>query len=259
MRLSAWNDRWRTFADATALALGINLWVSLVLLPGLVVHAFAPGPSLVMGGLPLLLLFYGVWRRNEVVLLFGFPSALLVPIAMAPNMASMQVYGPARFAIVALGLLAFLFSASALTSFYEPPAPRHVRPLKSSQEPISPRWRRRFRMYALLSLLSFAYPLILLHRINFDEDGARALAEFFPGRAATFTTLLNVVAIAVWLVIFSNVMLAPLKQHRTGDKELQRDLAVYRGRAAGGSPRLIFYLGGVMALVLMAIWFVWRG
>lgn len=259
MRVNAWNDRWRTFADGTALALGINLWVSLVLLPGLVVHAFDSSADLATLMAPLFVLMYGVWRRNEIALLFGFPFALLLPIALTPAMASMQVYGPARFTIVSIGLLAFLFCASALTSFHEPPAPRNVRPLKSSLEPIAPRWRRRFRLYAMMSIMSVVYPLVLLYHINFDEEGARSLAESFPGRAATFTTLLNVFAIGVWLFLFRSVLLEPLQQHRTGDKELQRDMAVYRGRAAKGSPRVVFYFGGAMALVLMAIWFVWRG
>lgn len=259
MRVNAWNDRWRTFADGTALVLGINLWVSLILLPGLVVHAFDSNGDVAALVAPLFLLVYGVWRRNESALLFGFPFALLLPIALTPAMASLQVYGPARFTIVAIGLLAFLFCASALTSFHEPAAPRNVRPLKSSQEPIAPRWRRRARLYAMMSIASVVYPVVLLYHINFDEAGARSLTEFFPGRAASFTALLNVFAIGVWLFLFRSSFLQPLQQHRTGDERLKRDLASYRRRATKSNSLLMFYFGGAMALVLMAIWLVWRG
>ena len=73
--------RWRTFADAVALALGANLWVALVLLPGLVAGALHSGPAQLTSVLPLVVLGIGVWRRSDLVLLFGYPSALLIPVA----------------------------------------------------------------------------------------------------------------------------------------------------------------------------------
>lgn len=258
MTLSAWNDRWRTFADATALALGLNLWATLDLLPMLVVGSAFTFAQVALLLLPLALLGLGVWKRNETILLFGFPSALLLPIASSPAMATLQFYSPARFTLVGIGLVAFLFGASTLTSFYEPPEPNHTRPLHSSTQPLPPRWRRRFRMYAFLAVTSVVFPLVLLYHINFDELGTQALNENYPGRAATFTTLLNVIAIGIWLLVFANYILAPIKQHRTGDKLLRQELATMRRRSAAGSPHLLSYLGGVMALVLMALWFVWQ-
>lgn len=258
MTLRAWNDRWRTFADATALALGLNLWATLDLLPGLMVGAFDGIGQVAALLLPIALLLIGVSRRNETILLFAFPSALLLPVATAPAMASMQFFSATRFTLVGIGLVAFLFGASTLTSFYEPPAPRQVRPLQSSTRSLPSRWRRRFRMYAFLAVISVIYPTALLYHINFDEVGALALNDKWPGRAATFTTLLNVLAIGVWLLLFANFILAPMKQHRTGDRALRREVGTLRRRASQGSPHLLFYLGGVMALVLMALWFVWQ-
>ena len=63
--------RWRTFADAVALALGINLWVSLVLLPGMVSGALSSGGAQMAALLPVAVLAFGVWKRSEIVLLFG--------------------------------------------------------------------------------------------------------------------------------------------------------------------------------------------
>ncbi len=259
MTLRAWNDRWRTFADVTALALGLNLWATLDLLPSIVVGASLGFGTLALLVFPLALLAYGVWRRNETILLFAFPSALLFPIALNPAMATLQFYSPARFVLVGVGLVAFLFGASTLTSFYEPPEPKHTRPLHSSTQPLPERWRRRFRMYAFLAITSVVFPLVLLYHINFDDAGTLALSENYPGRAATFTTLLNIIAIGIWLLVYANFILAPVKQHRTGDKPLRRELAGMRQRAKQGSPHLASYFGGVMALVLMALWFLWRG
>jgi hypothetical protein len=208
--------------------------------------------------LPLALLGFGVWRRNETVLLFGFPSALLLPIATTPAMATLQFYSAARFTLVGIGLVAFLFGASTLTSFYEAPPPKHVRPLHSASQALPPRWRRRFRIYAFLAITSVVFPLVLLYHINFDDIGTQALNENYPGRAATFTTLLNVIAIGIWLLVFANYILAPIKQHRTGDKQLRQEISGMRRRAALGSPHPLSYIGGVMALLLMTLWFVWQ-
>src|SRR5262245_29206720 len=113
--------RWRTFADAVAAALGVNLWVSLVLVPGLVAGALRSTPEQFGAVLPLGVLGIGVWRLSELTLLLGYPSALLIPVAFATEMANVHVYGPVRFAIVALGLVGYLFGASVFTSFHEPP------------------------------------------------------------------------------------------------------------------------------------------
>ncbi len=255
-------DRWHAFAQAIALALGVNLWISLVLAPGLVVGAFgsqAASAPLAIATLllPLPLLLAGLRTRNETILLFAFPSALLVPIALAPSIASQQLYGPVRMAIVAIGLVAFLAGASTLTSFREPPAPKARRPLKSSQDPIAPRWKRRNRLYAMLALLSLVYPLALLYHINFDKSGALALGESYSGRVATFTTLLNVLAVATWLLMLARFFVAPLEGHRRGDKLLRRELSEVRSHAQHQHPRLLFYLCGLVALALMALWFVW--
>ncbi len=262
-RNGAQSNRWQAFATAIALALGVNLWISLVLAPGLAVGAFTGstiGASLAPFTLllPLVLLGIGIKWRNETILLFAFPSALLIPISLAPDIASGQVYGPIRMAIVGIGLVAFLSGASSLTSFREMPAPKSRRPLKSSFTPIANRWRRRTRLYMVLALLGLVYPLVLLYHVNFDAAGARALSENYPGRAATFTTLLNVGVVAMWLLLLSYFFLAPLRDHRRGDKNLRYELSSIRASAARQRPRMLFYLCGLTALVLMGVWFLWH-
>src|SRR5262245_39321639 len=93
--------RWRAFADLVAFALGINVWISMVVLPAAFVGALHGGFRDALAALPLVILLLGLLRRSEVVLLGVFPAAILVPIAASPQMASSHVYGPIRFIVVA--------------------------------------------------------------------------------------------------------------------------------------------------------------
>src|SRR6201999_2512114 len=92
----------------------------------------------------------GLARRSEAVLLGVFPAAILVPIALQPQMASSYVYGPVRFVLVALGVIASLFGVSFFTTWHEPPAPRSIRGLTSAQAGPAERWQRRERGYWML-------------------------------------------------------------------------------------------------------------
>jgi hypothetical protein len=243
--------RWRTFADAVAGALGVNLWVSLVLLPGLVAGALHTLPEQLAAVLPLGVLGLGVWRRSELVLLLGYPSGLLVPLALAPEMANVHVYGPIRFAIVATGLVGYLFGASIFTSFREPPPPIGKRPLASASRPVPERWRRRFRIYAALAALSLLFPLVLLYTVNFDHTAREFMLRRYPGRVAALTTVINLGAVSFWVLIYFWFFLGVLRPHRTGDRDLLADLDRVRRHSGRARPRPQFYLGVACALLLM--------
>lgn len=251
--------RWRTFADAVALALGANLWVALVLLPGLVSGVLHSGPAQLTAVLPLVVLGIGVWRRSDLILLFGFPSALLVPVAFAPGMANVHVYGPIRFAIVAVGLVGYLLGASVFTSFREPPPPLAERPLTSATRPMASRWRRRFRIYAALTAMSAVFPLILLYTINFDGEVRELIKLKYSGRVAAFTTVLNLGAIGFWVAIYAGFFLGVLRRHRTGDRDLMTSLEKLRQSSKRARPRPQFYLGVAVALGLMLALLLMRG
>ncbi|HKE17197.1 MAG TPA: hypothetical protein VKB80_20125 [Kofleriaceae bacterium] len=245
--------RWRAFADAVALALGANLWVSLVLLPGLVAGALHTLPEQLSAVIPLGVLGLGVWRRSELVLLLGFPSGLLVPLALAPEMANVHVYGPIRFAIVAVGLVGYLFGASIFTSFREPPPPVGRRPLASASRPVPERWRRRFRIYAALAGLSLLFPLVLLYTINFDDTAREFMLHRYPGRVAALTAVMNLGAVSFWVLVYFWFFLGVLRPHRTGDRDLVTDLDRIRQQTGRARPRPQFYLGVGCALILMII------
>ncbi|MDX2086690.1 MAG: hypothetical protein SFX73_02515 [Kofleriaceae bacterium] len=243
--------RWKTFADVVAFALGTNVWISIVILPAIFVHALHGTGRIVAAVLPLVSLLFGLWRRSEVVLLGLFPAAILVPIGITPAMASSHVYGPIRFTIVALGIIAYLFSVSFFTTFHEPPQPRSIRGLSSAQAGPAERWQRRERVYWMLVALSIVIPTVLIAWVNFDDAIADYLGEMYPGRVALMTTALTVGAIALWLGIFHYAFLGVLRPHRTGDRDLIVDLAQARADAKVGKPRSRFYLAVAIALGAM--------
>ncbi len=245
--------RWRTFADVVAFALGTNVWISIVILPAAFVHAIHGTGHVLSILLPFAVLMLGLARRSEAILLGLFPAAVLVPVSLQPALASSHVYGPVRFTLCALGVVAYLFGVSFFTSFHEPPAPRSVRPLSSAQAGTAERWQRRERMYWMLTAMSLVIPTVLIAWVNFDRGIARFVGDMYPGRVALMTTALTAGAIVLWLFIYHYAFLGVLRPHRTGDRDLVTALAQARADAKAGKPRGRFYLSVALALVAMCL------
>jgi len=243
--------RWRTFADVVAFALGTNVWISTVILPAIFVGVLHTSAQILVASLPFCVLLLGLARRSEAVLLGLFPAAVLVPISIQPTMANSHVYGPIRFTLVALGVVAYLFGVSFFTTFHEPPAPRSIRPLSSAQAGPPTRWQRRERVYWMLVGMSLVIPTVLIAWVNFDDGIADFLGEMYPGRVALMTTALTCGAIVLWLGIYHYAFLGVLRPHRTGDRDLVTTLAQARSDAKTGRPRPRFYLAVAIALVAM--------
>lgn len=250
--------RWRTFADVVAFALGTNVWVSIVILPAIFVGKLRTTSEIAAAALPFVVLLYGLARRSEAVLLGLFPAAILVPVALNASMASSHVYGPIRFSLVALGIIAYLFGVAFFTTFHEPPAPKSVRGLSSAQAGPAERWQRRERVYWMLVGMSIVIPTVLIAWVNFDKSIEEFLGEMYPGRVALMTTALTVGAITLWLGIFHYAFLGVLRPHRTGDRDLVAKLARARADAKTGRPRMRFYLAVALALGAMAMLIVLR-
>ncbi|GAB4509797.1 MAG: hypothetical protein Tsb0020_26500 [Haliangiales bacterium] len=248
--------RWRAFADAVAFALGINMWVSVVMLPALFVGTWQNPLNLALAALPLVVLLAGLWRRSETILLLVYPSVLLLPIAVSPEMASPYVYSAARFAIVAVGLVAFLMGISFFASFYEHPEPASTRPLASSRRPQPARWRRRYRVYWALTLLSVVFPLTLLYVANFDTSTQAFLRQMYPNRVAQMTTVLNLLVLVAWVLIYAQYFVGVLRLHRTGDVPLAQ--AITDIRVSARRPRPAFFIAVILAVVFMALLLISR-
>src|SRR6478735_11916880 len=101
--------RWKTFADVVAFALGTNVWISIVILPAIFIGALHGAGHIAAAILPFGVLMLGLGRRSEAILLGLFPAAVLVPVGLQPQLATSYVYGPVRFTLVALGVIAYLF------------------------------------------------------------------------------------------------------------------------------------------------------
>ena len=244
--------KWRTFADVVAFTLGVNVWITIVILPAIFVAALR-GKMILAAALPFGMLMLGLARRSELILLGLFPSALLVPISLNPTLATSYVYGPIRFVLVSLGVVAYLFGVSFFTTFHEPPAPKSVRPLSSAQLGPAPRWQRRERVYWMLMAMSVVIPAVLMAWVNFDQSIQDFLGEMYPGRVALMTTALTVGAIVLWLGIYHYAFLGALRPHRTGDRDLVGALAQARADAKAGKPRGRFYLAVAFALGAMLL------
>jgi len=254
----------RLAADALTAALGMNLWVSLALVPGMVAGAFSRNGALaVLAPVPLLFLAVGVLRRSPMWLLLAYPTALLLPVAVDARIASSIAYGPVVLSLTAASLVGFLLGGAYLTtrSATGEPAPgTRSRRLGGSLEAQAPvRWQRRRRVYAALAILSAVFPAVLLYRIGIDADTRAYLLESFPDeqvpgdRAAALMAVLLLAGLAVWLFIWDRAFVGPLRHHRTGDKELTAELDRLRHDARQATPRLTFYIGVVVALGLMAL------
>jgi len=219
--------KWRTFADVVAFALGTNVWVSIVILPAIFVGALHGAGHVLAALLPFAVLLLGLWRRSEGILLGLFPAAVLVPVSIQPQLASSYVYGPVRFGLVAIGVIAYLFGVSFFTTFHEPPAPRSIRMLSSAHAGPATRWRRRERVYWGLTVMSIIIPTVLIVWVNYDDAIADYLGEMYPGRVAL------------------------MRPHRTGDRDLVSSLTRTRVESKAGKPRTRFYLSVAIALVAM--------
>jgi predicted membrane channel-forming protein YqfA (hemolysin III family) len=227
------------------------VWISIVILPAAFVGALHGTLHIFSAILPFGVLMLGLQRRSEAILLGLFPAAVLVPVAIQPTLASSHVYGPIRFALVALGVIAYLFGVSFFTTFHEPPAPRSVRGLSSAQLGPPARWRRRERVYWILTTMCLIIPAFLIAWVSYDDGIADYLGRMYPGRVALMTTALAVGAIVLWLIIFHYAFLGVLRPHRTGDRDLVTALAQARADAKSGKPRGRFYLAVALALVAM--------
>jgi hypothetical protein len=244
-------EKWRAFADVVAVVLGFNVWVSLILVPGLFIGAYRSPLFISLSVIPLGLLILGLFRRSESLLLLGFPIGLLLPAAAEPALFDEEVFGQLRFILVAAGLVAYMFGASVFTFFHEPDTPANTRMLSSASRPTPVRWQRRFRVYNYLAAIAAVYPVVLIGTLLFWDEGREFMRNVYPGRAEVMAALFCLLILAIWTLLYYFFFFGALKNHRTGDRDLLTDLALLKRSARRGKPGLAFYAGVVVALSLM--------
>ncbi len=243
----------RLSADAVVLALGLNVWLALVILPAAFGGSFAKGPLYwVLAPLPIAPLLVGLIRRSARWLLLGFPAVLLLPAAVDTHAIEENAQSPVAFALLALGLLAFLFGAAYLTGLEggAPASPGRMRRLPAAER-VAPRWRRRQRVYFALATLSGIFPLVLVYEVDFSPTTRAFLHELYPGRVPALLAALGVGVLVVWGVLYWIAFLGPMWHHRTGDRALTRRLDQIRQESHNAAPRLVFYVAVLIALGFM--------
>jgi hypothetical protein len=243
----------RLSADAVVLALGLNVWLALVVLPAAFAGSFTKGPLYwVIAPLPVAPLLVGLMRRSPRWLLLGFPALLLLPASIDTRAIEESAASPVLFSLLATGLLAFLFGAAYLTGLEggAPASPGQLRRLSASER-VAPRWRRRQRVYFALATLSGVFPLVLVYEVDFSPTTRAFLHELYPGRVPALLAALGVGVLLVWGGLYWIAFLGPLWHHRTGDRPLTRRLDQIRQESRNSAPRLVFYVAVLVALGFM--------
>jgi hypothetical protein len=236
--------------DAAILLLGVNLWVTFLLLPSLYLGKRGlPLPTLaVLVGSPGILLL-GVRRRSEALLLALYPVALALGPITLPSLVGINVYTTASFTLVAASFVAYVLGTTLLLgALSAPTAPLETRPLQPA--PVDGKWRRRYRMYRLLAVAAAVYPLVLLFVLFFHPAVQEDLARSFPRRHQSALSFFGVLLVLLWVVVFYTEFMSPLRAHVRGDPGLHGELAALRLAARRSKPRLSFYLWVLLALVL---------
>jgi hypothetical protein len=251
----------RTIWELALLVLGLNLWVSFLLMP--VLHLAAPTIARsiwLLLPLSLGLLALGLARLSRTILLGAYPSCLIISTLFEPHLVGVNVYSPWGFLLVDLSFLAYLLAALLVLRLAQPWTPSqeaHPLPLK----PTSEHWRRRFRMYVWFAGQAVLFPGVLVF-VLFLHPGVQAdLRRSYPGRSEEALVLFGVLAVALWLGIFRANFWIPLRAHLRGDSRFLYDLQQQRRKALNPRPRLTLYLyaGSLVVLVFFLFWLRLKG
>jgi hypothetical protein len=245
--------------------LGANLWLVATVAPIWAGSAVSSLPSGQVLSLLLLViscpaaLVVGLYRRSGWMLLTLFPFLTLLPLL---------VRQPARLALplppwslVAASLGAYLVAAAfslerdrlrgsadgAATAASSAP---EERPL--AMEPIPSRWRRRLRVYRMLSAAALVLPLGLVWALDLRSSTVEAISRGFGPQADAARALFTGGVGLVSLFLFRHYLAAPLESHLSQDRETRMAMEEARQQARRGRPRLSFYLFVVLALGGMA-------
>ena len=243
--------------EIAILALGLNLWVTFLLVP--LLHLDAPGAAAAwLTAPPLLALGAGVVLRNRIVLLAAYPLLLALPTLINTKLVGVNVYSPLTFCLVALSFVAYMVATVVLLEVIHAPAPP-AETKSLGQVSLDARWRRRVRIHRWLAVLAGVFPALLIFTA-FLHPGVQAdLAAYFPRRGTAPQVFLGVMVLLLWLAIFYAYFLQPLRSHVRGDPYLRHELRRIRHDARTGKPRAGFYVFVTMALIFMVILVLSRG
>jgi hypothetical protein len=242
-----------------ASALGVNLWLTILVVPALYLRASAAsvGVLAALCALALALLVVGLVRRSRLLLLLLFPLALGLGPLVEPALAGPSVYTPWTLLPCAAALLLHLGGALWLCSTAAvPAAPAR---LKAVAVPLrAPVSARRFRLYRALAVLGGLFPAVLLVAVLHRPGAAGDLERAFGASAPVAATLIALFALALWVGLFFVYFVRVFATHLDGDRlTLAEDIEIRR-RLVARRPGLGLYVTMLAGLALMAAFLVLR-
>lgn len=225
------------FSAVILAALGLNAWALLLLVP--VLHGLAaPTRAALLPTwavfAPLPFLAWGIGRLGRVLLLGIYPISLAVLHAAFQGPSEESLLTPLTFGLAALSLSAYLVGATIILEI----ASRRddtLRRRRIARAPLTPKWRRRRRVYWLLAVFAAAIPVTLLYTVDFHPGVAKRLRADYGDGAPEMRTLLVLGVLALWVWLFSTFFLHPLEAHRRGDMDLRGQLLALRAPRAGSA------------------------
>jgi hypothetical protein len=242
-----------------ATALGVNLWLTLLVVPALYLRAAAASAAVLVAvcGLALALLVAGIVRRSLLLLILLFPASLALGPLLEPALGGASVYTPATLLPCAAALLLHLGGALWLASTDgTPAAPARVkRVAQPLQAPVS---TRRFRLYRALAILAALFPAALLVAVHYRPGAAADLQRAFGASAPVAAALITLLGLALWVGLFFVYFVRTLALHLEGDRVTMAENIEVRQRLVARRPRLTLYLTMLVALALMAALFALR-
>lgn len=247
----------RNLWELAILVLGLNLWVTFLLVPLLHLDSPSSGTAWLCVP-PLAALAVGVVLRNRIVLLAAYPLLLAVPTLVNPKLVGVNVYSPLTFCLVAVSFVAFMVATVMLLEvIHAPAAPAETRSL--GQVRLDERWRRRVRIHRWLAVLAAVFPALFIFTAFLHPGVQQDLAAYYPRRGTSPQVFAGILVLLLWLTVFYAYFLSPLKAHVRGDPHLRYELRKIRHEARTGKPRTSFYIFVAMALVFMLLLVVGRG
>jgi hypothetical protein len=211
------------------LALGLNLWATLIAIPAMFCGAAAPPGLIASSAVPLVVLALACATPRETLLFGAVPLALAMAAVLSPE-ATHLVESPRWLALAAASLVAYLVAAARALAGTDSPI--------TAAEPAGPRARPRFSAHALLLGYAAVGPLVLGGAVAHRMKAAQAPY----GYAA---------AAALWsgLVV---AYLLPAAGAPTRPRGAARERAALLD-ALPRRPGVGFYASGAFALAVMAM------
>ena len=270
--------------------LGVNLWLTALLVPLVLGRAAASGVVWAAAPLAPLALLVGLGLRRhraaQIVLIVGVPLLVLLPTAEGA-LAVAKLHPPVAVTMQLLVLLGYLAAVCAnlargLQSTFSEPQPQAedpghesaaaLAPGTAAEPPLagwhsvarvpavsSPHVRRRIILYRLLLAMCVAVPALFLYAINWHPDNVRELRAALgsPARAAAMQASITAGATMLWSVLFHFFFMVPMDAHLDHDRGLRSRLATLRAASRRGRPRLNLYLAILVALGSMGLLIWW--